>query len=109
MRGGDRGAGAPRPSSWNSATARVRLHALGLVDRRGTAGVCSLAQALRDVAVAGQQAGAAVDDEQHRVGLDDRLLRLARHLGEDAALGARGSRPPVSMAMKARAPSRPSP
>jgi len=38
-------------------------------------------------------AAASVDDENDRVGLGDRLLRLARHLEEDAP-AAPGSSPP---------------
>ena len=42
-----------------------------------------------DVAVLPAQAGAAVDHEDHDVGLGDRLARLARHLVQDAGLGDR--------------------
>src|SRR6185503_10214153 len=57
-------------------------HALGLV--HAEIDVLQPPQALGDRAVAGRQAGAAVHHEHHRVGLDDRLLGLARHLDEDA-------------------------
>ena len=46
-----------------------------------------LAQLLGDRAVAGGEAGAAVDHEDHRVGFGDRLLGLARHLDIDALGG----------------------
>ncbi len=66
---------------------RVRRHALGLVDRKPDARMA--AQTLGDVAVRGCQAGTAIDDEDHRVGLGDRLLCLARHLDRQSLVGAR--------------------
>ena len=69
----------------------VGRHALGLVDRQPEARF-ELAQPRRDLAVGARDAAAPVDDENDRVGLGDRLLRLARHLEEDA-LGGAGLQP----------------
>ena len=66
---------------------RVGLHAFSLVD--GEPYVRMPAQLLGDVAVAAHEPGAAVDDEDHRIGLGDRLLRLARHLHRQALVRAR--------------------
>ena len=66
---------------------RIGRHALGLVDREPDARMAP--QALGDVAVGRRESGAAVDDEDHRVGLGDRLLGLARHLHRQALVRAR--------------------
>src|SRR5581483_8268013 len=64
---------------------RVALQALALVRGDGERRA-HLAQLLGDQAVRRREPGARVDDEDHGVGLGDRLLGLARHLGEDVAL-----------------------
>ena len=63
-------------------------HALGLVDREHDLGR-GPPQLVGDVPVARGHALTAVDHEDHQVGLEHRLARLARHLGGDAALGNR--------------------
>ncbi|MNT19672.1 hypothetical protein D3C72_1549400 [compost metagenome] len=64
------------------------LHALGLVDRQHDA-PAGLAQVVGNGAVLRRQAQAAVDDKDHHVGLDHRLLGLLGHLGDDAFLDHR--------------------
>src|SRR5437763_1006660 len=46
-------------------------------------------QPLGDIAGGAGEAGAAVDDEDHRVGFRDRLLGLPRHLHRQALFGTR--------------------
>jgi hypothetical protein len=74
-----------RPSIGHGLIAR---HAFRLVHRnhhprRGPP------QFVRDVLVARSKTLATVDHEDHEIGLDDRLARLARHLGGDAGGGDR--------------------
>ena len=82
--------------------------ALALVDDQAQA-PAGLAQLLRDRAVLGREAGAAVDQQQHRVGLGDRLQRLPRHLRGRCrcARRARARRcPPPGTALRRRARAR---
>ncbi len=64
------------------------LHALGLVHGQHDAAP-GLAQVIGDHPVLGRQPEAAVDEEDHHVGLDHRLAGLLGHLGNDAFLGHR--------------------
>ena len=82
-------AGAPRPSSWNSATAVSGCMPSVLLTARNTGVLDACAASAAMSRSAGARPARAVDDEDHRVGLDDRLLGLARHLDEDAFGGAR--------------------
>ncbi len=77
--------GSPRPRAWNSAVTLVLAGAVGLVDRDEDRDV-GAAQRLRQLGVAGAQAGAAVDDHQHRVGLGDRQPRLGLHVARQLGL-----------------------
>ena len=52
------------------------------------------------------QAGARIDQEEHRVGLRDRRLGLRRPCGRRGSPAPRSSRPAVSIAVKSRSPSR---
>ena len=77
--------GSPRPSAWNSAVMCVVVGPVGFVDDDQDRDVAA-AQRLRQLGVAGAQAGAAVDDQQHRVGLGDRQPRLALHVAGQLGL-----------------------
>ena len=77
--------GSPNPSPWNSA---VTLKSLGLsaLLTATTTGMLAAAQGPGQLGVADPQAGAAVDDHQHRVGLGDRQPRLALHVARQLGL-----------------------
>ena len=62
-----------------------RIHALGFI-RRDPDALLQAPQLFRDHAVAGRQPRSRVGDQDHRIGLDDRLLGLARHLHVDAVV-----------------------
>src|SRR6185503_12325486 len=87
----------------------VALHALGLVDRQ-PARRGQPAQLLGDRTIRRSRPGAPVDHEDDRIGLGDRLLRLARHLDEHAlgrrleAAGVDGDEAALSLAAFAVVP-----
>ena len=76
------GNGSPSPSRWNSTASRSRRGSSTLFARTTTR-LRGPAQDVRHLLVAGRNTCLRVDDEEHQVGLVDRLPRLLGDLARD--------------------------